>query len=247
MANTKEENPFAVEHGRIRLGRKGGRGGREALSTFRFTSPDEAAITSLAAVYGGTPKKWEDPKASPMRQWEVITTSDTIKVWLPPGALTIQFERWSGGGMLSYCDGEQVVVFKGEEEEHKPCVCVAKGERVCQIKIRLQCLFPDLESFEGTWRLQSGSESAAREMPAIERMLQQLQATGIVPATIRLEERQTQGGKHKFVVPKLSIDMGLSQMLESTSTHQIEMPGQVELEEGPDAEVIELRRDEDDS
>lgn len=247
MANAST-NPFAAEHGRIRLGEKGGRGGRTALKTFRFTSSDGDAIEALSRLYGGVARRWEDPKASPKKQWEVISEADEIEVLVPQGALTIQYERWGGGGMLSYCDGEEVVVYKGEHEEVKDCVCLAKGEMLCDVSVKLRCILPELPTFGGTWRLQSKSEFVAREMPAIEKLLQGVQTQTIVPARIRLEERQTQGGKHQFIVPKLEILMGFSQMLDASNEGaQVLMPGSAgELEEGPDAEVIEITRGETD-
>ena len=251
MASSGEINPFAAEHGRIRLGRKtSSRAGREALETFRFTSPDERAIEDISGAYGGRPAKWEDPKASPRKQWEVITEADRIEVWIPRGALTIQFERWSGSGMQSYCDGENVTVFKGDDQEVKPCVCVAKGERVCDVKVKLQCILPVIDSFAGTWRMQTGSQFAAREMPAVEQMLQSVQQHTIVPGTLSIEQRQSKGGKHKFVVPKLSINVGFRQMMEGSYTErQVLLPGAEvpELEEGPDAEVIEITRGDNDA
>ena len=63
------------EHGRIRLGMQDeGRGFPKSLDTFRFTSPDKEAVEQIANLYGGEVNKWNDKKASPPNQWEVITT-----------------------------------------------------------------------------------------------------------------------------------------------------------------------------
>ena len=61
------------EQGRIRLGVKTARA-MKSLDTFRFTSPDKAAIEQIAFIYGGTVKSWTPPRQK-QQQWEVITTT----------------------------------------------------------------------------------------------------------------------------------------------------------------------------
>ena len=91
------------EHGRIRLGVKTERA-MKSLDTFRFTSPDKEAIQQIADAYGGDVKSWTPPK-SKQEQWEVITTSSEIRVFLPPNSIDVWYEQWSGGGCQRRCDG----------------------------------------------------------------------------------------------------------------------------------------------
>ena len=78
------------EHGRIRMGVKdANRGFPKAIDKLRFTSPDKEAVEQIANLYGGEVNKWNDKKASPPNQWEVITTSESIKVFLPKDSLSI--------------------------------------------------------------------------------------------------------------------------------------------------------------
>ena len=78
------------EHGRIRLGVKTERA-MKSLDTFRFTSPDKEAIEQIANAHGGSVSSWTPPK-SKQQQWEVITTSSEIRVFLPPNSIDVWYE-----------------------------------------------------------------------------------------------------------------------------------------------------------
>lgn len=202
------------EHGRIRLGVKGtssrGKVIPKSIETFRFTSPDEKVIDQLAARYGGTVKPWSDPKASPSKQFEVITQANELRVWLPDSdALSVWYELWTGKGCVRRCDGEtvQTPVISGPDEgtwDESSCICSATGNMECRPYTRLRVVLPDV-TFGGCWRLETKGWNAAAELPEMERMLAILRTTGMVEATLRLESRQSQGGSKKFVVPVLNI------------------------------------------
>ena len=123
------------EAGRIRLGIKSGKAMR-ALDTFRFTSPSRELIEQLAAAYGGEPRPWNDPKASPPNQFEVITTATSVEVYLPREAITCWYEMWAGGGVQRRCDGELVQVpvttRDGWEMSNQPCLCVRQQNMECR-------------------------------------------------------------------------------------------------------------------
>lgn len=203
------------EHGRIRLGVKTAKS-MKSIDTFRFTSADRAAIEQISSLYGGEPKPWSDPKASPRNQFEVITTADEIRIWLPPDALSCWYEQWGGGGCIRRCDGVtcEVAVQRGDdyESDSVACLCTAKGEMACKPYTRLKVIIPEVR-FAGVWRLESKGWNVAEEMPAMEQMIQQLQARGISMARLRLAKRQTQGGRKQFVVPELLMDASPDELL----------------------------------
>jgi hypothetical protein len=202
------------EHGRIRLGVKTAKA-MKSIDTFRFTSGDRAAIETLASLYGGTAKPWADPKANPPTQYEVVSEASEIRVLLPPDALSVWYEQWSGGGVTRRCDGVTCQVpLSGPDAAmgEVPCLCVAQNAMACRPYTRLNVILPEVR-FGGAWRLETKGWNAAHEMPTMERMIQQLQAFGIVEGRLVLERRQSQGGKRKFVVPKLLIDTSPLDML----------------------------------
>lgn len=202
-------------HGRIRTGDKSPKGAPRALSAFRFTSPDRGAIEALAGQYGGAVTEWVEPKAAVQGQWQVFTEASEIDVLLPEGALSTGYESWSGGGCQRRCDGETCVLppnAEGDMEE-APCLCARQGVMVCSPKVRLAVALPGIE-FRGVWRLDSSSWAAADEMSAIEPVLQQVQARGILRAKLVLERRSkmTGAGKRNFTVPKLVLAATLEEL-----------------------------------
>jgi hypothetical protein len=209
---------FQAEQGRIRMGMKDPKRGMKALNNFRFTSPDKESIEWLAETYGGTARKWSDPKASPKDQWEVLSKASSIDVWVPPGGLSIWYEIWSGGGRERYCDGVDATVVKRNGEEQVPCICLEKGKRQCDVITRMRLLIVGTPNFAGTWRLQTKSEAAARELPGIEAMMAMVQVDQPLPATLSIEQRQSSGGSKKYVVPKLTVKASLEEMAQLNST-----------------------------
>lgn len=197
-----------VEHGHIRLGEKGGKGEPRKLTKFRFTSPDEQAIRELAALYGGTPKPWNDTRANPPNQWQVYSDVSAIDVLLLPNGLTIWYELWSGGGLQRRCDGEQCELSDGEGTTD--CLCARKGQLECKETTRLRVIIPSIR-FGGIWRLESKGVNAAHELTGMEEMLFNLQAAlasaGQKPQPMLVEmyiseRKRTQDGKtREYVVP----------------------------------------------
>jgi len=198
-----------AEQGRIRLGKKSGRS-MTSLSTFRFTSPDRAAIEAIAGHYGGTAKAWSDPKASPKDQFEVETTASEIRVWLPPDSLSVWYEQWTGGGCARRCDGVDCQVAQPTSDGAEPttvsCLCERAGKMECRPYTRLTVILPEIR-FGGSWRMESKGWNAAHELPGMVELIEQLQAQGIVDATLRLEQRSkmANGQKKNFVVPILAL------------------------------------------
>lgn len=212
----KRRRQLAI-HGKFRLGIKdNSRQGRRAIDTFRFTSPDRAAVENLAATYGGTVRPWSDPKASPRDQFEVITDAKEIRVWMPPDCIEETYEMWSGGGCLRRCDGETVEVpvenADGWEPRSVSCICAAKGKMECAYKLRLDLILPDV-NFGGVWRLETKSEFVAQELPPMVELIQSMQTQGFTPGVLGLESRQTLGGRHKFVVPVLRTSVTPEQIM----------------------------------
>lgn len=195
------------EHGRIRLGVKTARA-MKAIDTFRFTSADEQAIRQIAELYGGQPKPWNEPKANPPNQWEVITTAKEIRVFLPPDALSCWYEMWSGGGCIRRCDGRSVEVTVttpgGADTSSAPCICKAQGKMACKPHSRLGVILPEIR-FGGVWRLETKGWNAAHELPAMEALIASIQQHGIIEAVLALEKAQAEGGTKKFVVPRLRL------------------------------------------
>ena len=169
------------EAGRIRFGHKvegTNKAGKKytrpaALETWRLTSPERSQIEAVAKLYGGDVEAWNDPKASPQKQWQVTTTTDRIQVWLPPGALTLTYELWSGGGCERRCDGEWCMA----QRERVPCLCAQEIDQdaACKPKCRLNVLLPGVP-FSGVWRLETSSENFLHEAPGILGVIGELQS-----------------------------------------------------------------------
>lgn len=229
IANLQRRIP---EAGRIRTGEKAGKA-MKALSTFRFTSHDEEALSQVAGLYGGTVRPWSDPKAAP-GQFEVVTQATEIRVVLPPDPLggSPIYELWSGGGCQRRCDGVQATVLQqgpdGLEPNTVPCMCAAAGEMACKVITRLNVILPEVR-FVGVWRLDTKSWNAAQEMPGMVDMIQGLQATGLQHAVLALKQRRSvdRGETHKFIVPMLGIP----------DTVEALVAGQNRLDALPSAEV----------
>jgi hypothetical protein len=178
----------------------------KAIDTFRFTSPDKQAIEEIAALYGGDIKPWSDPKMAVKNQWEVITRTQKIHIFLPPNCITQWYECWSGGGLLRQCDGETCYIPGPEGMEPADCICTMKQKMECKVQTRMNMVLPEIR-FGGMWRLDTKGTNAEKELPAMEMAIRQLQNSGLLDAELRLEERtKVSGGKKKnFVVPVLGL------------------------------------------
>jgi len=209
----------APEAGRIRLGvqapvaGKPGKTKPKSIDTFRFTSPDRTSIEQLAALYGGECVPWNEPKASPKNQWQVITTTNEIPVYLVPDGLSVWYELWAGSGCQRRCDGitvampEKINEYDYDLVDH-PCICSANGVRECDPHTRLQIIIPQIR-FRGVWRLDTKGWNATYELPGMYDFIVQLGQQGkMVNALLGVERREqpTVVGKRSFVVPRLSID-----------------------------------------
>lgn len=206
------------EAGRIRLGVKTGKAMR-ALDTFRFTSPSRDLIEQLAVAYGGEAKPWNDPKASPPNQFEVITTSSSVEVYLPKDAISCWYEMWAGGGVQRRCDGETVqlpvTTRDGWEMSNQACLCVRQQNMECRPYTRLNVVLPRI-SFHGVWRLETKGWNAAHEMPGMADVIDMIAQSGaLVKANLGIEHRtqMTPAGKRNFVVPTISLDLTPEQMV----------------------------------
>lgn len=205
-----------VEHGRIRLGVKSGKA-MKSIDTFRFTSPDRIAVEQLAEQFGGECVPWSDPKASPVNQFEVVTQATQIPVWILPGGLSVNYEMWSGGGCVRRCDGvECETSMRTYDADYEPvmvpCICAKDGKLACRPYTRLSVVIPTIR-FGGSWRMESKGWNAAEELPGMVDMIGQLQASGTLRGILRLERRQSQGGRRKFVVPTLTVDLSAEEIL----------------------------------
>lgn len=243
------------EHGRIRLGERytarNGKTSMRATEVFRFTSHDQEAIEQLAALYGGTPKPWSDPKA-PEGQWEVLSTSSRISVWLPPQAYNVAYERWGGKGIERRCDGAVCTSYRAGELQ-SGCLCAGETERTCKTVSRVQLILPDIK-MGGVWRLESKSENFAYEAPGMIEMIASLQERGIPKVDVVLTRRSkmTPEGKKNFIVPQFEVPVTPQQVLDggaqvraAIAQHPSSQPslalaaGPVDDDEVVDAELLD--------
>lgn len=241
----------------------------EKLDTFRFTSQDKAALEQVASIYGGTASEWDEPKAAP-GQWQVITEAKELRIALPPDPLgnTPIYEMWGGAGCERRCDAETCeMITKGPDGldlQQVPCICDRKQVLECKLKTRLSVVLPDIR-FGGVWRLDTGSNAAAEELPGMVNFIRGLQDKGIVRATMRVEWRKqvVAGQTNEFAVPVLGVDASpdelvagqarlgalgtASQPAGELSTGATEVAPQPPAVPSPDDEVVdaELVEDED--
>jgi hypothetical protein len=191
------------------------------LETFRLTSPSRLLIDAVAAAYGGQVSGWGE-------QWQVVVTTESLPIMLPPGqGLSQWYELWSGGGCQRRCDGlRQAIV-------DEPCACPAdKGERrdlaakgqACKPTTRLNVVLPELPGL-GVWRLESHGYYAAVELAGTAEYLAMATAAGHrIPARLRLVKREMKrpatgrDGQptiqtRKFAVPTIDLDMRIADLL----------------------------------
>lgn len=194
--------------GRIRLGKKGGKQGRQAIDRFRFTSPERRLLEPVAELYGGQVTTFSDAKSGD--RYELMSEATEINVILPVDPLTESYELWSGErGLERRCDGVDCTVLvrtgDGYEPQQEDCLCARAGALKCKYKLRLSMLIPEVESL-GVWRLDTSSEHARQEIPTVVETIENLQGRGFYTAVLRLEQRTAPG--KRFNVPVL--DPGVS-------------------------------------
>ena len=217
------------EQGRIRLGVKTERA-MKAIDTFRFTSKDYDAIYQLSNLYGGEIDKWTPPR-SKEQQWEIITRSSEIRVFLPQNSIDVWYEEWSGGGLVRRCDGlnaqVEVQTPDGTDIDMVPCHCSQQVElnrpMSCDPHTRLNVILPDIR-FGGTWRLESKGWNASKELPAMSQVITQMQAMGIVEGVLSLEKRTKKSGgqTRNFVVPKLSMNTSPLEIMQGKAIPKVQ-------------------------
>ena len=214
------------EAGRIRMGVKTAKAMR-SIDTFRFTSPDRRIIEDIARIYGGQVEQWNEPRANPSQQWQVITTSNEIRVKLIANGISTWYELWAGSGVVRRCDGIDVQTsqqFAGVwEPVSQPCLCRVENRRQCEPHTRLQVVIPDV-SFLGVWRLESGGWDALEELPGMYNLLLALTEQGrMVDAVLSIEQREriTKNGKRKFVVPRLASRQTVDELTAGPSTRDM--------------------------
>jgi Recombination directionality factor-like len=197
------------ELGRIRTGNQvtsaNGKRRPAKLDTFRLTSESRALVDAAAAAYGGTVTPWDNNGSA---EFEVITTTASLDIVVPPGQPVSQwYELWSGGGCLRRCDGVTNVLTM------QPCECpadveqrleLAKKGEACKATTRLNVMLPALPDL-GVWRLESHGFYAAVELAGAAEILAMASATGrLIPARLRLEQREKKvpgQPTNKYAVP----------------------------------------------
>ncbi|MDE2105001.1 MAG: hypothetical protein KGL39_47625 [Patescibacteria group bacterium] len=230
------------EVGRIRLGdeRKDPRKPGAPLDNFRVTvaEHDRPILEDVVAVYGGEIHAWKDGDGSPA--WQAILAAESIDVAIPPddSALSIWYEQWKGGYCVVRCNGVrcQRPVGKGEAAhwEEGPCQCDPEGP-ACGLVTRLNVILLGVPAF-GYFRLDTGSQHAARTFPAVVAMAQRMaQAGNPVPATLTIQAKTTKNlgratPKQNFRIPVLRLAVGLSKDM------LIAGPATTALLEGPKEE-----------
>ena len=200
------------EAGRLRIGQQvptgNGKTRPAKLETWRVTSADKARIEAIAELYGGTPRQWDAPAGS---QWEVVTETDALPIIVPPSDLAFSqhMELWSAGGCQRRCDGVT------EQIGDQPCVCDPDAPE-CSIHTRLSVMLRDVPGL-GVYRLDTQGYYAAVELQGAIEIVQMAAARGtMIPARLRLEQRQTKRpgqGTRKFAVPVIDLEVSPAQLL----------------------------------
>ncbi len=196
----------------------------EKLDTFRLTSPDQVKVEAAAALYGGEVRPWK-PNDNSGQQWEVVTTVDRLPVRVPPGdPLHQAYEMWTSTRQRM-CDGIT------ERMKGTPCVCpadlmarkqAASGNppAACKPVTRLSLILADLPGL-GVWQLSSTGDSAADELAATAELLLAAELQGVMlPATLRLEQREARGSGtlHRYAVPVLDVAASMVELESGTFT-----------------------------
>ena len=215
------------EAGRIRLGEKvdgiskaGKKYTRPASTeTFRFTSPEKEQIEAIAGIYGGDVQAWNEPRATIQHQWEVKTPVDRISVWLPPDALSVSYEAWSGGGCIRRCDGVTCMMKEPAMgiREVVPCLCGQEpDDSLCKPKSRLSVVLPGIP-FSGVWRMETSSEYFVYEARGMIDTIAGLEAAqGVLQVDLVLSKRTKRDGGQvsHYIVPQIALKSSPSEILE---------------------------------
>lgn len=200
--------------GKLKMGEKTEKAMRK-LETWRLLSPFKDCVDAFAAQYGGTVKPYHDDAANPKDQFEVVTTSASIEVYLIPDGIDASYEMWGGGMRQRDCDGRVCKIEEPEQDDYviveHGCLCRAEGVRRCNPKLRIIVLLPNVP-MRGAFLLETGSWFAQNEMPGMFDLITTLSRDGMKRATLTIDKRTDvrfgKGGKpirRNFVVPVLSM------------------------------------------
>jgi hypothetical protein len=192
-----------VELGRLRMGAKGDKGQPQKLASWRLTSASRQLLDAAAEQYGGEVRDWRN--APNEGYFELLTEAAEIEVTIPPiaapGALLSQwYELWSAGGCARRCDGVT------EGISGQPCLC-SPDTRECKTVTRMSVMLPRLPGV-GVWRLDTGGENAALELPGTFQFLAGVGNGTFIEATLRIEQRVKKvpgEGTRRFTVPVLNV------------------------------------------
>lgn len=229
-----------TEAGRIRIGVKGAKGQPVKLDKFRLTSRNRPLLEQAAALYGGQVTEWTGAPTKD-EQFELTTTTAVLPVAVPPGQPVSQwYEVWSGGGCQHRCDGYTDTISgqpcdcgeRDDSPEERVRAQAARDRRGVKATTRLNVILTELPSI-GVWRLESHGYYAASELAGVAELLAQATTAGrVLPAFLRLEQRQTKraGKTNNFVVPVLEVAATVA-----TVTQQLAGPARAAIDSTPPA------------
>jgi hypothetical protein len=192
--------------GRIRTGEKVWSEKRKkylptTLDSFRFTTGERDLLVPLAERYGGEIKPWDAQGSGD--KWMVDTKATKIEVQVHvAGSLSLAYEMWDPH-MTRRCNGTTCALLVETPDDagfqEVECVCARKGQLECDTKLRLSVLLPGTPTI-GTWRWDSGSDNAIKEIRGFFKYMQEWAGNGLHACMMRLEERRQPGKKFKVVV-----------------------------------------------
>jgi hypothetical protein len=236
-----------VELGRIRTGQRvqaqSGRLRPDKLETFKFTSPIEHLIVEVAALYGGEPGPYVSEGVRG-KQFQVVTDTNTIPVYLPQQRIDPFYERWAGGVCTRRCDSIR------DSIHDAPCDCDSDPEeRICKPTTRLNVMLADVPGL-GQWRLETHSVYAAMEMTQLAGLLGAVSMP--IPGRLVLESRlrkffnrkKQQVETRDYYVPIVVIDSVTARQVQIggdalTQAIQMSNTGTAAVEAAPAAHAIE--------
>jgi hypothetical protein len=225
MARGVQVQRRSTEIGKIRLGILGtssrGKPQGEQLETFRFTSPDEQTIRTIAELYGGQARVWQ-PHTGTAPQWEAISETAEVPVYVPRQDIESWYELWAKSLCQRRCDGQV------EQIRRTPCLCAQEDERAadpetghqfrkCKLTTRMSLRLADVPGL-GVWGVVSHGYYAASELGSVADVISNLPADIQLPGRLILDRREVKriefdnDGEEKvrtsrFGVPVLAFDL----------------------------------------
>lgn len=214
------------ELGRIRIGdqvpaKEPGKTRPHKLDKFRFTSANPELIDSIAALYGGKPRPWNnDGKA----EFEVYSETARVPILVPPKNLTQWYELHTAAGCLRRCDGFKNIV------DDTPCKCpknkleralAAQSGKACKPTTRLNVVLPDVPGI-GVWRIDSHGYHSAVKLPMVAELL--AFAAGerrYIPAHLTLvlqTSKQPGQGRREWYVPLIDVGASPRELMAGSSS-----------------------------